>query len=379
MRKLIFILFYFISISINATTYYVSTTGNDGNTGTISSPLKTITHAVNSHCVAGDMVIVRDGTYYEDVSTSRDGTVTNRIIIKSENKWGAKIVGVTQSWGVWINSGDYVNIEDFDISASVDPIENDTGSGLVNYGDYVIISGNKVHHIPANTGAGGGSGINTFYSASLAGAYPIVKDNVVFDIGYASTSPQLVHGIYIYSPHGEYYRNIVYDIPGWGIHSWHNGPSYYKVFNNTVFASRGGILVGADGDVVDYCEVRNNILFDLSYYGIREWGDVGTHNIYSNNLFFNTAYNYYFINGSSSNDVYADPLFVNYQSDGTGDYTLKSGSPAIDRGLDVGLPYSGFAPDIGAFESDESPINPTYNHIYLNGIKVVHKNNTIIK
>ena len=33
------------------------------------------------------------------------------------------------------------------------------------------------------------------------------------------------------------------------------------------------------------------------------------------------------------------------------DFRLNAGSPAIDAGFDVGLPYYGSAPDIGAFET----------------------------
>ena len=38
MKKLLIILFWLIGITLNATTYYVATIGNDGNAGTIGSP-----------------------------------------------------------------------------------------------------------------------------------------------------------------------------------------------------------------------------------------------------------------------------------------------------------------------------------------------------
>jgi uncharacterized repeat protein (TIGR02059 family) len=41
----------------------------------------------------------------------------------------------------------------------------------------------------------------------------------------------------------------------------------------------------------------------------------------------------------------ANPLFVS-----SSDYHLQTGSPAINIGIDVGLPFSGKAPDLGAFE-----------------------------
>lgn len=48
--------------------------------------------------------------------------------------------------------------------------------------------------------------------------------------------------------------------------------------------------------------------------------------------------------GKESHTIFADPL-LNSES------TLQSGSPAIDAGIDVGYPYSGTAPDMGACES----------------------------
>ncbi len=36
-------------------------------------------------------------------------------------------------------------------------------------------------------------------------------------------------------------------------------------------------------------------------------------------------------------------------------YNLAPGSPLIDRGIDVGLPFEGTAPDVGAFERESSP------------------------
>lgn len=53
---------------------------------------------------------------------------------------------------------------------------------------------------------------------------------------------------------------------------------------------------------------------------------------------------------SGSGDVTSDPLFTD---EANHDYTLQSGSPCINAGTDVGLGYTGSAPDMGAYEYDK--------------------------
>lgn len=53
--------------------------------------------------------------------------------------------------------------------------------------------------------------------------------------------------------------------------------------------------------------------------------------------------------------IWSDPLFVNYEDSV---FTLQAGSPCIDAGVDVGLPYVGDAPDMGAFEYVEGNTPP---------------------
>ncbi len=53
--------------------------------------------------------------------------------------------------------------------------------------------------------------------------------------------------------------------------------------------------------------------------------------------------------GQGAGDVGAEPAFVD--ADG-GDFSLSPGSPAIDAGADLGAPFHGAAPDLGALEMD---------------------------
>lgn len=62
MKKILLILYVIIPYIVNASTYYVSTTGNDSNTGTITSPWLTWHKGFNS-LIAGDSLIIRGGIY----------------------------------------------------------------------------------------------------------------------------------------------------------------------------------------------------------------------------------------------------------------------------------------------------------------------------
>jgi len=60
-------------------TYYVSTSGNDANTGTLAAPFRTIAKA-NSVVVPGNIVALRGGTYTNDpINPSKSGTASNPI------------------------------------------------------------------------------------------------------------------------------------------------------------------------------------------------------------------------------------------------------------------------------------------------------------
>lgn len=93
MKKIIIILLCFISLSLSANTYYVSTTGSDGAAGTIGAPWATWQKAFNT-ANAGDTVYFRGGTWYPvtalaggtiisynpDAGRGHDGTYGNEIV-----------------------------------------------------------------------------------------------------------------------------------------------------------------------------------------------------------------------------------------------------------------------------------------------------------
>jgi hypothetical protein len=162
--------------------------------------------------------------------------------------------------------------------------------------------------------------------------------NLIHDIGNpgSSTPCNQVHGIYEENPYGVIVNNIVYRASGYGIHLWH-GASDAVVANNTSFNNRAsGIVIGGGdsgvttGDNNTAC--FNNITYNNSKYGITQQGTFGPNNVFTNNLIYGNGWGA--VSGlSETGTVTANPLFVNYNPTGTGDYHLQSGSPAIGAGV----------------------------------------------
>src|SRR5690242_17494867 len=71
------------------TTFYVSTTGSDTNSGASGSPVKSITKAAQL-ANAGDTVLVSGGVYNGNVSINKSGTASAPITIKAAE--GAHVI-----------------------------------------------------------------------------------------------------------------------------------------------------------------------------------------------------------------------------------------------------------------------------------------------
>ena len=67
------------ALTAQASTFYVSTSGNDTNPGTSASPWRTIQHAANT-AAAGDTVYIRGGTYKESVTINVSGSASGGYI-----------------------------------------------------------------------------------------------------------------------------------------------------------------------------------------------------------------------------------------------------------------------------------------------------------
>lgn len=315
---------------------YVAPDGADSNKGTKTSPLRTIARA-DALATPGFTVHVSPGTYEVSAPTAHSagiltlshGTESARIKFISDVRWGAKII-VSGAGTAWRSKGSYVDIEGFDISGS-------GRHGILADGANLTITNNFVHDLTISGGCTGGGGAAIDTNGGPGNV--LIKSNVVRNIGYAMLGNcRTVQGIYIANPNNVVVNNIVSGVAAVGIQQWH-GATDSTIVNNTVFRCKIGILIGGgdagtlpDGSRNNY--VANNIVYDNITFGIVEGGKVGANNRYVNNLVYSSGTGLR-VSGEVSGTIAADPQFINYQADGSGDYRLKRSSPAVQARADT--------------------------------------------
>jgi hypothetical protein len=349
---------------------YVSSSGSDSNDGSQGAPFRSIL-AASENARPGTTVHVAPGTYAGGFTTVANGSASAHITYVSATQYGAKIVGAGTAGNEcgWWNKGDYVDIEGFEIDGSGSQATS-WRCGFYGTGSYSTFQGNKVHDILTDStafanasanGQGGAGAEMDNYSGAVNGS---IIGNIVYNVGPAGLSSSLVHGIYQIE-RGTVANNVVYNVVGNGIVTWH-GARDIQIVNNTVVGARGGGILVGSGDsgssstTGDYITVANNIVTN-SISGISESGITGVHNKYANNLLYkNTISNISLQNGlTDTGTIAADPMFVDAARH---DYHLQADSPAIDAGaaalspstdLDGNARPTGASPDIGAHEHRE--------------------------
>lgn len=322
-------------------TYYVdSVNGSDSYPGSQYLSFATFAQA-ESVTTAGTTVYFLPGSYPvangSQFITTASGTPTAPIVYQSLYYRAAQINSTNTSY-VWQNNGDYVSILGFEVTSTTATCR----IGLYNTGSYCSFNYNWIHDIPASgSGSAGGGGIDHgIFTANGNNAI----GNLIYNVGLQSGTNS-VHGIYLASGGGgNIHSNICYNNGAYGIQLWH-GANAASVCNNLCFGNLyGGIIIGAvSGEGNGLCDntlVANNIVMyngvsgTHTTAGIRELGSTGTHNRYINNLLWqNIAPQMSLQNGlTDSGTITSDPLLMNYQANGSGDYTLSDGSPCIGAG-----------------------------------------------
>lgn len=375
-------------------TYFVSPTGNDLADGlSLPTALATVARAAalwtaqSAAIQSGPSYIkIASGTYHESAQIYLQPKVntTGTLLVQplslptlpSGSNAPVKIYAYATSEGgiyAWsaANSGNsnspYMGITVFNVE-----VTDGTSLGTLPVGISIATPNSGalacyVHDVGNNLGNGAtGAGIdNTGVGDGLNPFGFFAVGNRVIHCGPTAGGANY-NGIYLNSYAARAINNLVGDTPaGVGITAWHNATNL-EILNNTVF---GGALEGITwgSSTVDClsCKIFNNISYGNGGYGFADGsggGHVTNFSSLSSNIAFNNTSGDAHLTDTTYNNyamTHADPLFVNYQANGSGDYHLTASSPAIDNGTGLDSPATdfdgnprplGYYYDIGCYE-----------------------------
>jgi hypothetical protein len=183
------------------------------------------------------------------------------------------------------------------------------------------------------------------------------------------------------------HHNIFYGIqgtyPGEIVRSQRSGLHNVKLYNNTIefIGTKTANVVGLYGGSSSTIDIKNNLIINsntsYNWYPnklVHQEGGATIGNLQvGNNLLQNLSLGG--LIGSILNNVLSDPRISKGGVRPTPYYIPTSGSPLIDGGVNVGLPFAGSKPDIGAYEtglaatpppaSPTTPANPTTSYVQV--------------
>ncbi|MFN0062052.1 MAG: right-handed parallel beta-helix repeat-containing protein [Myxococcaceae bacterium] len=381
-------------VPVYAATYYVSQSGNDGNScesaQSTTPSLQKGTLSAGVACLsAGDTLWIRGGTYTGslnviDSQTFRVPSATswlNPVTIGGFPGDSVTLVPPYNVSGIRLTTGapSYLIIQDL----SIDMQNSSAGSDA----DAVYL--HTAHHnrlLRLEVKNSWNSGIHFGNDTS----FNEVLGCRIHDNGDAANGPPWGHGLYITASDNLFENNSVYDNEGYGFHIYNNhgphlDPSRNVVRNNRVYGngvhhSQGFGLVIAWGTEN---QVYNNLFYG-NRAGISVYTDASNSTVYNNTVYGNVsegiALQYYgsgltirnnisygnginlVDNGGSEtptidHNVTSDPNFVNAAAH---DFALRAGSSARDTGLAIPTLINDFiytrrpqgsGYDVGAFEA----------------------------
>lgn len=266
------------AISASATTYYVSLSGSDTNTGSQAQPWRTIQHAVDT-VSQGDTIVVTAGSY-AGCRIGKSGIAASPITLRAESAGVVLINSLSPS----NRHQSLIEIENFDATTRYWVIDGFEVAGAQRYGidlrdtEYVTVQNCVVHN-------------NTVTGILLAFSYhPLIQDNESYSNGE--------HGIY-QSNSGDYptiRRNNLHHNYAAGLHM--NGDrnftpgdgiiSFAVVEKNIVWENGVGGGSGINCDGVSDSIIRNNLLYNNHASGISLYAIDGAEGSSRNRVYNNT-------------------------------------------------------------------------------------------
>jgi parallel beta helix pectate lyase-like protein/pectate lyase-like protein len=361
----------------SAATYYVDTGGNDANSGSAQAPFQTLARGVRA-AVAGDTVIVRDGTYGHgtavtggDLSTneespvvlSNSGTPNAWITIRADHKWGA-VLDCEMLCDAYIDlhNASYIVIQDFVITRGYKE-----GIHSNNAAHHIVLRGNEIEYV-ANRPSLATYGLDGMYTSPNCHDF-FIDGNVFHDIG-RSDANWLDHGLYLHGSNFTITNNLFYNIQhGFSIQTAAQLSNVLIANNTFAFPSRlkqGWIMLWQNQvNLV----IRNNIFYDFPprsvNNAIRRMDSTLSDCFIDHNLFYGATGLIDNAAGCvlSGNTIGVNPQFMSASA--PYDFQLTRDSPAIGAGVVIpglttdiegGTRPQDVPPDLGAYQFRDAPL-----------------------
>jgi hypothetical protein len=332
-------------------------TGSDLNAGNVASPFKSLAKAAT--------VLTPQGAVYVDVGSSQTGTPYDvNVTLKATQAGtvacstvfqGVSAAGLAPllqgtnpaSDGGFTLQGNNQQVDGFQIQNVQVGLGADVGVSNAIISNNYVIAGSGGYGIILNDNAGSQAinnrvdGLSAMWVGiwDYSGTGDVLDGNKVLGFLTDGLRVDLANGVIVQ-------RNITRG-NYIGLHVA-NSSGTVTLYNNTSDANTylGFYSEGATGTVTS----RNNVITNNAF----GWGWDGDGTISSNydDVFANTNnYNYHGVVTPGANNISSSPGFVQTSNPALATYyALPSGSSCRDTGLNVGLPFVGFAPDRGATE-----------------------------
>ena len=266
------------ALAQSGSTFYVSKSGSNSNSGSYTAPWLTIQHAAST-VTAGATGYVETGTYNESVNFPNSGTSSNPITFANYPGETATIDGtgltVSGTQGlINIVNGSYITINGFQIQNYTTSKAAATPAGIwiTGSGTGVKILNNQVHNITTTTEKNGNAfGIAVYGTSSTPITQITISGNTVYDLKTGESETMNVDGNVTYFLIS---NNVVHDNDNIGIDAIGFegvGPTgsdqarYGEVVGNTVY-NISGINNAGEGDSYDadglYCDGCEYVVFE---------------------------------------------------------------------------------------------------------------------
>jgi uncharacterized repeat protein (TIGR02543 family) len=418
--KQIYLLFFSLLVlfgTVKATDYYVATDGNNANTGTVSSPFRSMQQAINL-AAAGDHIYVRGGVYNEATGISipigNNGTASALKYISAYNSevpvfnFSAQ-AEVSGNRGLTLN-GNYWHIKGLIVEQAGDN------------GIFIGGSNNIVEKCITRKNRDSGLQLGRYSSAALESEWPannLITDCESYDNKDLGNENADGFACKLTTGPGNIFRRCVahHNIDdGWDLYTkTDTGPIGAVTLEDCIAHSNGtlttggssgngdknGFKLGGEGIPVNHI-VRRCIAFNNGKHGFtynsnpgsiemtnctgyknaqRNFSfDAGTH-VYKNNLSYITASNDKVIGNTSAPNAFANDIAWGFTVNAadfisltpgpdnnptaSGFLNLATGSDLIDAGaITTGISYTGSKPDLGAIETGGTIVTPPTTSTY---------------